>query len=78
MPFKILTMSWSPWHTNPLDHIDKDLVTADGDALHIRRDYNGDFRVVVDGEERIRTDSNLMVCDFLNNCGAGVWGELQR
>lgn len=76
MPFEVLTMNWSPWHTNPLDHIDKDLVTVDGDALHIRRDHSGDFRVVVDGEERIRTDSNLMVCDFLNNYGAGVWKEM--
>jgi len=70
---RVQPFTWSPWHTSPLDHIGEDLATRDGEAVHIRRQFNGDFIVVVDGEERLRAGNVLPVCDMLDNLGVGKW-----
>ena len=56
----------SPFATNVLDLIGKELVNSNGDSVLVKNCFNG-FNVVVNGESKIICDDNLTVSRFLNS-----------
>jgi hypothetical protein len=56
----------SPFATNVLDLIGKELVNSNGDSVLVKNCFNG-FNVVVNGESKIICDDNLVVSRFLNS-----------
>ena len=59
------TINVSPFATNVIDLIDKELVNSNGDLVVVKNCFNG-FNVVVNGESKLICNDNLDVSRFLN------------
>jgi hypothetical protein len=55
----------SPFATNVLDLIGKELVNSNGDSVLVKNCFNG-FNVLVNGESKFICNDNLDVSRFLN------------
>lgn len=70
----MIKLTWSPWHTNPLDFIHGrakyKLATSDGKPVEISQSGN-DFVVIIDGE-RFVTGGNVETCYLLNYYEVGA------
>ncbi len=64
--------NWSPYKTNPIDYLYKNLKTLNGEKIQISQDASFNFIVKVDGNA-IETGDNLSTCYYLNQIEATIY-----
>lgn len=70
----MIEVNWSPFATNPLDHIEgrtkHKFISANGETVKILMP-TVDFIVQI-GDRRVTTGGNVNTCYFLNQNGVGI------
>jgi len=70
---KFKEINFNPFNNNPLDYIDSNnLYTVNNEKITLKHDLK--FKIYIDNELKLITDSNVQACAFLNKIQSGMKG----